>query len=156
VTRRARRGSLPFGLIARQWLRPLGTRTLLCIRKRWQAARSPDGTDVRLTQCCCTRDSLERGAAIIRCSFAFHRSVTVTLRLCPPNVRCVQLTHYAPPSRLLHPLDSIRNYASTHSRFFLAFLPPGYSLPENVIRINGVTTTPPPSPLVRPAFSIYF
>lgn len=49
ATRRARRGSLPFGLIARQWLRPLGARTLLCIRKRWQAARSPDGTDVQLT-----------------------------------------------------------------------------------------------------------
>lgn len=46
VTRRARRGSLPFGLIARQWLRPLGTRTLLCTRKPSQAARSPDGADV--------------------------------------------------------------------------------------------------------------
>lgn len=55
-----------------------------------------------LMQCCCTRDSVERGAAaIIRCSFAFRRSVTVTLRLCPPNVRCIQLAHYAQPSLLV-------------------------------------------------------
>lgn len=93
-----RRGSLPFGLIARQWLRPLpGPRTLLCTRRLHTTALTWS-----LTQCCCTRDSLERGAAaaIIRCSFAFRRSVTVTLRLCPPNVRCIQLAHYAPPAPL--------------------------------------------------------
>lgn len=119
---RSRRGSLPFGLIARQWLRPLGTDVVMHSRRALAGcARSP-GADVvaYTTQCCCTLSRLARTWCNYSPQFRVPLSVTVTLRLCPPNARCIQLAHYALhlTSLLVSCSNEARSYALAHAASF--------------------------------------
>lgn len=152
ATRRARRGSLPFGLIARQRLRPRRHSTpsvrLLCTRERARTARPA------LTWSLVTHSGVVAPARLARtwCNyspqFRVPLSVTVTLRLCPPNARCIQLAHYAlrlvcPPRGDYAPALARASFFGLFVRFVLLFsfpFPLRYlAPPKNTARFNCAT-----------------
>lgn len=130
VMRRARRGSLPFGLIARQRLRPLGTlgSRLVVVRALARAlsqtARSPDSADV--VACIVL---LHPRLARTWCNYSPQFRVPPECHGDAPAMPSKRPMHSAPlimRLRLVPPPRTACNYASSHPRFFSgAFRPLG-------------------------------